>query len=394
MRLIGTAQLCYDRDGIFFTYRGKDMSICTWPADVLAGVLSHSDCKSVMAACSTSKECTLKCAEVFNWPEFPKERSKAAFNCVIHDIFEILREDAHETFPPGWEWMALDEIAFEEFLREHAEARNLDENDVAHISFDTTGSGYFHIINGDEHTIPTFETLFGEHPRNWVAHNEVEFSDFPDCETFATRFAAARNLKTNRFAQSDGYVKIIFCREKINLAFLRSNVDLQTSAVLRYGVHEHSIITMNAGSVQYHDYFADSEDASIRWVASGPQHIIVVGLGDELSVSVQVRHARLRNFITLVFSRYGCSILSDDASDDNPLGWTVFQLPELELKKLPRTRSSRKRYQRRQFLNLLPFLVCDVASPEFDRYVDDVSEFRAEAFSDAIATVRYEEGPQ
>ena len=108
---------------------------CTWPADIFASVLKHLDCEAVIALCSTTQGCATKCAEVLTWPEFPRERRKAAFNCVIHNIFDILRKDARETCPPGCEWLALDEQAFHDFLVEHEDARDLDENDIAFISF-------------------------------------------------------------------------------------------------------------------------------------------------------------------------------------------------------------------------------------------------------------------
>lgn len=371
------------------------MEPCTWTADVFATMLSKSDCKGVIAMCSTSKECTRKCAEVFDWPEFPEERRKAAFNCVIHDIFDILREDIQKTFPPGWEWVSHNALAFEEFLRAHDDARDLDENDVAYIKFDEEGSGFFHVIQPDEGEpiIATVDALFGEHPREWVAPNELEFVEYPYCESFAARFAETRNLHTIR-TQDQGHEKILFCRyENVNVDVLLDSVASSDSDILRYSVDQHKVLHRVSGSVKYHDYFRDRDTPSIRWVASGPQHIVVLWNEgeDELSVNVQVRHARLRNMLTVVFLRYGCSILYDDASDDEPFGWTVFKIPELELEELPRTRRFVKRDQRRHFLTSFPFLVCDVASPQFDRYIDYIPASPPTTFADAIRTRRYED---
>ena len=78
-------------------------------------------------------------------------------------------------------------------------------------------------------------------------------------------------------------------------------------------------------------------------------------------------------------------MLYDDASGDYPFGRTVFRFPGALSEELPRTT------QRRRFLTSSPFLVCDVASLEFDRYVDVVPAFRPETFADAIMTRRYED---
>lgn len=308
---------------------------------------------------------------------------------MIHKIFDILRKSTQETFPPGWEWQALDQEAFDAFLHEHDEARNLDENDVAYIAFNAEGNGYFNIIIHDEHIIPTFLDIFGQHPHEWVALNEAQFSEYPHCETFATQFAVALDVQTRRQTLNNGYVKIIFCHENINMDFLRQIVDVANPDIVRYGVDEHHIITQNAGSIKYHNYFEDSNGP--RWVASGPQHIVVVWNEgeDELTINVQVRNTRLLNLVTFVFVMYGCSILSESSSSD-PQSWTVFKIPYVELKELPRTRRLRKRHQRRQFLNLFPFLLCDEASQTLDRYIDTIPVFRPESFADAIVTRRYD----
>lgn len=98
---------------------------CSWPSEILANVLKFSTCEDVISMCSTNKECASKCAEAFNWPDFPSERKKLAWNCLLHNIFESLSKDLLENHPPGWMWKAhlTSEVSD---LSDSSDMRNLD----------------------------------------------------------------------------------------------------------------------------------------------------------------------------------------------------------------------------------------------------------------------------
>lgn len=365
-----------------------ESSPCTWPSEVLANSLKFLNCKDVIALCNTSRECMSKCAEAFNWSDFPSEQKKVAWNCLIHNIFDILGEDTEKTFPPGWEWTALTNDMFEDFLNNDKNKRNIDH--VAYISFDDiTGTGYFHMSDNVQEQKDTFKTLFGEHPYRLVTENEIEFVDYPYCEDFATEFSQSLNLNMNREVLDNGNIKIAFSNEL--LIFLHSMVST-TSAIhrgnVRYGHDEN--VRQFAGKIRYNDYFQDPNAPDIIWVATEPQNIIAVWNEgeDELSISLQVRNPSLRSLVTLSFVLCGCVILVPHDESD-VYSWTVLQIPDYELTTLSKTRGGRKHFQRRQFLHLFPFLKCHEVSNTYDKFVDIIPEYRPESFAEAIVKAKY-----
>ena len=162
------------------------------------------------------------------------------------------------------------------------------------------------------------------------------------------------------------------------------------NGVVTYKYDENEYVRQYAGQIQYNDYFQDPNAPDIKWVATEPQNIIAVWNEgeDELSMSVQVRNPSLRSLVTLSFVLCGCVILKPHDESDI-FSWTVLQIPNYELTDLSRTRGGRKRFQRRQFLKLFPFLICNQATNTYDEFVDMIPEYRPESFAEAIVKAKY-----
>lgn len=318
------------------------------------------------------------CADIFRFStQEDKLFYKMTYNCIIHEIFDILRGDIKDTFPPGWAWQAYDEDELREHLENHDEARNLDRNEVAYISFNPNGDGYFHITpnNPNFDQIKTgFQNMFGQHV--WPAQNEAEFSGYLGCSEFARQFAEHFNLKTISVPMQNDYVQISFCI--IDLEVLYDKMEsIEDDQPFRYDFNEHSTL-QRAGSIQYHDFFVDYRDGDTWWVASEPQnHIRVLWKHVSMSSSVfevRIRNNRLKNLVVSVLQMHGAEELEYD---------------DRMLFEIPHTGTGTNRHKRRRFLSSLPFLEVQEASKKTEIYIDTVPRFIPENFAEAIVDYKY-----
>ena len=145
-------------------------------------------------------------------------------------------------------------------------------------------------------------------------------------------------------------------------------------------------IRTHFSGIRYRDYFQDPNADDITWVASEPRSITIswVNPDDGLSIYMQIRNNLLWSSVLLAFKLCGCRVLDSDNSPS-----LMLQIPDYPLRKLPRTRGLRKQHQRRQFLQMFPFLICNKASNAHDEYIETIPEFRPSSFAEAIVDSKY-----
>ena len=122
-----------------------------------------------------------------------------------------------------------------------------------------------------------------------------------------------------------------------------------------------------------------------KWVETEPRSITIEWIkgDDESSICMQIRNQALHSLVLLAFQLCGSQILEVLGPSK-----TRLQIPDFMLKKLPRTRGLRKKYQRRQFLQMFPFLVCNQATDLYEQYIETIPE-RPSSFAEAIMESRY-----
>ncbi len=362
---------------------------CLWPAELLAYTLQNSSCKDFISLCSTSKECERRCSEIVNFPEFSENRKMVVWNCILHNIFNIIRDDSNLS-PPGWEWDALTDDMFIKFNT--LPYRNLDDPAVAYISFNEAGNGNFHIYENVDNYIDTFEAIVGDVSYNILARNEIEFTNFSNIENFATQFAQKFNLTFSR-QDNDSFSTITFDgphRDMTTLYELVSTQEAKDTGFVRFKYDQNTEVKQNFPNVMYNDYFTDPNEADIKWVATQDYHILIEWESNmnPLSFSMYIRNPVLRSRVSFAFKVNGCSIVNENSDEDQD-HWMQFEIPDIELETIPRTRALRKQYQRRAFFQLFPFLVCDRADQNYEKYIDIVPMFRPESFSEAFLYNKY-----